>query len=73
MPLYEYECIKCTRKFVLLQKISAQIGETACPHCGTHDIQKLFSSFSSKTEASTETFGGNGGSHSCGSGGCGHA
>ncbi|HEY5648249.1 MAG TPA: zinc ribbon domain-containing protein [Nitrospiria bacterium] len=73
MPLYEYACRDCTKKFVLLQPVSVQPGETVCPDCGTQNIQRLFSPFASKTEAPAETFESGGGSHGCGSGGCGCA
>ncbi|MEE9235695.1 MAG: zinc ribbon domain-containing protein [Candidatus Acidoferrales bacterium] len=34
MPLYEYECGGCGKRFELIQKFSAP-PEFACPKCGT--------------------------------------
>ncbi|HUK55317.1 MAG TPA: zinc ribbon domain-containing protein [Nitrospiria bacterium] len=70
--MYEYQCERCDQSFTLLQSVHVRSGETICPHCGTKKIQRLFSTFASKVEGS----GGPapaGGSHGCGSGGCGCA
>src|SRR5262249_45018230 len=42
MPLYEYQCDACGRRFELIRKFSDPPVET-CPHCGGH-VQKLMSS-----------------------------
>jgi putative FmdB family regulatory protein len=42
MPLYEYECESCGRRFERIQKFSDPLV-TACPHCGGV-VRKLFSS-----------------------------
>jgi putative FmdB family regulatory protein len=39
MPLYEYECDACGRRFEVIQKMSAPVVET-CPTCGGH-VHKL--------------------------------
>jgi len=49
MPIYEYYCQECDKKFETL----IRSGEEAqCPKCGTKEVQKLLSAcgFVSKTE-----------------------
>jgi len=72
MPMYEYQCGQCAEKFSLLQSVHVKPGETVCPHCGTHKINKLFSTFASRVEGG-ESAPPSAGSHGCGSGGCGCA
>lgn len=48
MPIYEYECKKCKRRFEHLLK-SARDLPSACPHCGGKSLEKAFSSFSVAT------------------------
>ena len=33
MPLYEYTCTKCRKKFELIRSLSERDGECECPHC----------------------------------------
>ncbi|HEC98344.1 MAG TPA: zinc ribbon domain-containing protein [Nitrospirae bacterium] len=47
MPVYEYTCIKCKETFTLIQRIGTTEKDTICPHCGSSEIKKLISSFSS--------------------------
>src|SRR5436305_1513013 len=42
MPLYEYDCDGCGRRFELIRKFSDPPVDT-CPHCGGK-VHKLFSS-----------------------------
>jgi len=50
MPIYEFECLKCSRRFEYLVR---QIrGEVACPGCGGNDLRKLISSFAFKSRDS---------------------
>jgi putative FmdB family regulatory protein len=43
MPLYEYQCDKCTHRFEVIQKFSdAPID--VCPKCGGGPVMKLLSS-----------------------------
>ena len=42
MPLYEYECDACGRRFEKIQKFSDPLEDT-CPKCGGH-VHKLMSS-----------------------------
>jgi putative FmdB family regulatory protein len=43
MPLYEYECDACGRRFEVIQKFSDPAVEV-CKHCGKGPVQKLMSS-----------------------------
>ena len=42
MPLYEYQCESCAKRFERIQKFSDPPIET-CPSCGSH-VKKLLSS-----------------------------
>jgi putative FmdB family regulatory protein len=33
MPLYEYTCIECKKKFELIRNLSERDEECECPHC----------------------------------------
>lgn len=43
MPLYEYRCDKCKRKFSLLEGVTAKKAKRACPKCGSRKLTKLIS------------------------------
>jgi putative FmdB family regulatory protein len=43
MPLYEYECEACSRRFELIQKFSDPPADH-CKHCGKGPVRKLMSS-----------------------------
>lgn len=45
MPLYEYRCEECRRRFTLLIGMVAQPKRAACPRCGGKKLQKLVSRF----------------------------
>jgi len=42
MPLYEYRCRRCSRRFEAL--VMGTTG-ASCPGCGGADLEKLFSTF----------------------------
>jgi putative FmdB family regulatory protein len=46
MPLYEYRCNQCKRKFSLLMGVTAKKEKQACPRCGSRRITKLISRIS---------------------------
>ena len=46
MPLYEFCCSSCNRKFTQLLGMTADSSEPACPKCGSGDVKKLISRFS---------------------------
>jgi len=43
MPLYEYECESCGKRFEKIQKFSDPLVDV-CPHCGKGPVNKLPSS-----------------------------
>jgi len=43
VPLYEYECDACGRRFEVIQKFSDPAADT-CRHCGKGPVRRLFSS-----------------------------
>jgi putative FmdB family regulatory protein len=43
MPLYEYQCESCKKRFERIQKFSDPPVEE-CPHCGKGPVRKLLSS-----------------------------
>ncbi|MBE0572211.1 MAG: zinc ribbon domain-containing protein [Ignavibacteriaceae bacterium] len=47
MPIYEYKCSKCNKKFDVLHKSTVIQEEVHCPACDSKENKKLFSSFSS--------------------------
>jgi putative FmdB family regulatory protein len=49
MPLYEFECRTCGRRFEALVMGS---GTAVCPACQSTTLEKLVSSFSGRTSAS---------------------
>ncbi len=43
MPVFEYRCSGCGRKFSALVGMVADDGPVACPGCGSFDVAKLVS------------------------------
>ncbi|NLN75467.1 MAG: zinc ribbon domain-containing protein [Armatimonadetes bacterium] len=48
MPVYEFECSRCSGRFELLIGIN-RIHEAKCPTCGSSKINRLISTFASRT------------------------
>jgi putative FmdB family regulatory protein len=58
MPIYEYECRKCGKRFEVLQRINEDNSRVRCPRCNADTPQRVLSSFSSgsvKSSASCST------------------
>jgi putative FmdB family regulatory protein len=49
MPIYEYICNKCKSIFSLIQKVGTSEKDTTCPQCGSEEVKKKLSLFSSRT------------------------
>ncbi len=47
MPIYEYRCNSCGKKFSQLVLTPSQQQEVKCPHCGSADVKRLLSAFGS--------------------------
>lgn len=43
MPLYEYRCEDCHRKFSLLMGVTMEKVKRVCPKCGSLKLTKLIS------------------------------
>ncbi len=43
MPIYEYSCRTCKRKFSVLCSLSARVENPPCEHCGKTDTLRLVS------------------------------
>jgi len=52
MPIYEYVCTKCGSLFEKLQKFGVT-SELECPTCGSMEVKKEFSTFSSAGRSSS--------------------
>jgi len=46
MPIYEYRCTACSRKFEQIVLRGRALEEACCPGCGSADVERLLSSFS---------------------------
>jgi putative FmdB family regulatory protein len=46
VPIYEYECHGCRRRVSLLVLAPSRAGAPQCPRCGSHDLARLMSRFS---------------------------
>ena len=57
MPVYDYKCVKCGRRFDLLRSVSAK-DDVKCPDCGG-DVVRVY-------EGKWSSFGGRSGGCSCG-------
>lgn len=53
MPIFEYKCNDCGRKFDVLHKSSTNLEEVICPDCQSKNHKKLLSSFSSSMGSSS--------------------
>ncbi|MCS7149665.1 MAG: zinc ribbon domain-containing protein [Caldimicrobium sp.] len=45
MPIYEFKCSKCGRFFETLCFSQEDEKEVKCPHCGSKEVKKELSSF----------------------------
>lgn len=52
MPIFEYICEKCGNQFERLQRAEQPEGR-GCPKCGSSDIKRQLSSFSSNAGGSS--------------------
>lgn len=48
MPMFEYSCIACGFRFEKLQK-SGEADKVICPACGSAEVKRELSPFSSST------------------------
>ncbi len=43
MPIFEYECLKCSKTFDLIVLKSSEADTPKCSECGSADVRKLVS------------------------------
>jgi putative FmdB family regulatory protein len=48
MPIFEFICTKCNQSFEELVRSASSVDEVNCPFCGSPEINKKISLFSSK-------------------------
>jgi putative FmdB family regulatory protein len=70
MPVYEYQCSDCTKKFELFVPQRMNTAGVVCRNCHSTEVRKLVSSFASIGGDAEQTFNA---SSSSGGGCCGGA
>lgn len=73
MPLYEYLCAACDKRFEALRPMSQAAAPIACPRCAALTTQRAISvcaAISKEGGASHMLAGSSGGCGSCGGGNC---
>ena len=43
MPLFEFRCLDCEKRFTFLAGVIADNDEAKCPRCGSEELKKLIS------------------------------
>ncbi len=63
MPIYEYECGKCGKRFELRRAVIDNNNFVNCPKCGAKELRRVYSSFgiSSSSRGCSPTVSGGGG------------
>jgi len=51
VPIYEYRCQSCGRRFEILQRMGAGSAGLTCPACGRAELEKELSTFASAAVA----------------------
>ncbi|MFH1651503.1 MAG: zinc ribbon domain-containing protein [Chloroflexota bacterium] len=49
MPIYEYVCRKCGKRFDLLRRISDSDEEIKCPGCHEPGVKRVLSTFATSS------------------------
>jgi len=52
MPIYEYQCRNCEKKFETLISFRELDDPVKCPHCDSEETDRLLSTFSTSTGSS---------------------
>ena len=76
MPIYEYSCDDCGKKFEQLVRRTEEADALRCPSCGRDHLTTQYSTFAARAKAAAEpapSACGSGmcGTDFCGSGACG--
>ncbi len=57
MPIYEYECEGCGRRFEAFLRSLQSERPASCPHCGKLEIRRIPSLFGMKLNAASPSTG----------------
>ncbi len=49
MPIYEFVCRACHKGFEVTRSISEAPVSAACPHCGSRDVERTWTSIQAIT------------------------
>jgi putative FmdB family regulatory protein len=73
VPIYEFACRSCDRRFEELVKLNGSTVAATCPHCGSADAQRLLSMFAvgSASQAKPDWSSATGNGGGCCGGACG--
>ena len=55
MPIYEYRCNNCSRKSDIFVRDFSNNSESTCSHCGSKDMNRLFSRFAHRKSKSDKS------------------
>jgi len=47
MPMYEYRCASCGKRFEQLRRMQDADRDLECPECRSHEVERQLSTFSS--------------------------
>jgi putative FmdB family regulatory protein len=48
--MYDYKCLDCGKEFLLALTLKEhETGAAACSHCGSKNLQQLYTSFIART------------------------
>jgi len=61
MPIYEFKCRKCEKRFEALRPINDDGRDLTCPECGDRRPEKVFSTFATSSVTGGGCGGGGGG------------
>lgn len=45
MPMYEYRCRRCEKKFEMLRRMQDADRELECPDCRSAEVERMVSAF----------------------------
>ncbi len=74
MPIYEYDCADCEKRFEKRRSMSQADDEIACPECSSIDTSRglsMFAAFSRGNGGMSRAVSGSSGCARCGSHSCG--
>jgi len=43
MPVFEYSCVDCGKRYEVLHKVREVVADISCPYCSSMQYKKLFS------------------------------